>query len=215
MTRAVCRKYVADYPLLRRCYSPFSRCYCSLFLEEKGNEFMLLEGMGTLESLERRGAASTGRRRSPSGPLDRCQALGGLAANPLQMQPAPFLEAQEGGQGKTRGAMPRHINEAGLAMIKSFEGLRLDAYRDPVGIWTIGYGHTRGVQPVGLIALAGQAAFEMADEGRQIAAGPVVFGHAQTPVGRRRRTCSTCICRKFTGGRPSPLPISANGANPV
>src|SRR5437868_5847573 len=87
MTRAVCCKYVADNPLLRRCYSPFSRCYCSLFLEEKGNEFMLLEGMGTLESLERRGAASTGRRRSPSGPLDRCQALGGLAANPLQMQP--------------------------------------------------------------------------------------------------------------------------------
>ena len=43
--------------------------------------------------------------------------------------------------------MPRHINEAGLAMIKSFEGLRLDAYRDPVGIWTIGYGHIRGVQP--------------------------------------------------------------------
>ena len=43
--------------------------------------------------------------------------------------------------------MPRHINETGLAMIKSFEGLRLDAYRDPVGIWTIGYGHTRGVQP--------------------------------------------------------------------
>jgi lysozyme len=43
--------------------------------------------------------------------------------------------------------MPRQINEAGLAMIKSFEGLRLDAYRDPVGIWTIGYGHIRGVQP--------------------------------------------------------------------
>src|SRR5438105_4544739 len=65
MTRAVCCKYAADNPLLRRCYSPFSRCYCSLFLEEKGNEFMLLEGMGTLESLERRGAASTaGDRRA-------------------------------------------------------------------------------------------------------------------------------------------------------
>lgn len=30
----------------------------------------------------------------------------------------------------------------GLALIKRFEGLRLDAYRDAVGIWTIGYGHT-------------------------------------------------------------------------
>src|SRR5436305_12580756 len=84
-----------------------------------------------------------GRRRATTlfGCLGSALIRATLAANPLQMQPAPFLEAQEGGQGKTRGAMPRHINEAGLAMIKSFEGLRLDAYRDPVGIWTIGYGH--------------------------------------------------------------------------
>jgi lysozyme len=30
----------------------------------------------------------------------------------------------------------------GLGLIKSFEGLRLDAYTDAVGVWTIGYGHT-------------------------------------------------------------------------
>lgn len=30
----------------------------------------------------------------------------------------------------------------GLALIKQFEGLRLDAYKDSVGVWTIGYGHT-------------------------------------------------------------------------
>ena len=30
----------------------------------------------------------------------------------------------------------------GLALIKRFEGLRLNAYRDAVGVWTIGYGHT-------------------------------------------------------------------------
>ena len=34
------------------------------------------------------------------------------------------------------------INNAGLALIKEFEGLRLTAYKDPVGIWTIGWGHT-------------------------------------------------------------------------
>jgi lysozyme len=27
-------------------------------------------------------------------------------------------------------------------MIEGFEGLRLDAYQDSVGVWTIGYGHT-------------------------------------------------------------------------
>jgi lysozyme len=34
------------------------------------------------------------------------------------------------------------INVAGLALIKAHEGRRLEAYKDPVGIWTIGYGHT-------------------------------------------------------------------------
>lgn len=34
------------------------------------------------------------------------------------------------------------INEAGLALIRTFEGCKLNAYQDVVGIWTIGYGHT-------------------------------------------------------------------------
>lgn len=41
----------------------------------------------------------------------------------------------------------RKTNEAGIKLIKEFEGLRLEAYRDIVGIWTIGYGHTRNVKP--------------------------------------------------------------------
>jgi lysozyme len=32
-------------------------------------------------------------------------------------------------------------SDAGLAMTKSFEGLRLTAYQDVAGNWTIGYGH--------------------------------------------------------------------------
>ena len=34
------------------------------------------------------------------------------------------------------------LNEAGLALLKEFEGCKLKAYRDIVGILTIGYGHT-------------------------------------------------------------------------
>jgi lysozyme len=30
----------------------------------------------------------------------------------------------------------------GLALTEQFEGLRLTAYQDSVGVWTIGYGHT-------------------------------------------------------------------------
>ena len=36
----------------------------------------------------------------------------------------------------------RKINKAGLELIKYFEGLRLEAYKDIVGKLTIGYGHT-------------------------------------------------------------------------
>lgn len=37
------------------------------------------------------------------------------------------------------------INSEGLKLIKSFEGCRLEAYKCPSGLWTIGYGHTEGV----------------------------------------------------------------------
>ena len=33
-------------------------------------------------------------------------------------------------------------SNTGLALTRSFEGLRLTAYQDSVGVWTIGYGHT-------------------------------------------------------------------------
>ncbi len=39
------------------------------------------------------------------------------------------------------------ISQSGIELIKRFEGLRLDSYDDGVGVWTIGYGHTSGVQP--------------------------------------------------------------------
>ncbi|MGY4639071.1 lysozyme [Pseudomonas sp. TE24901] len=36
-------------------------------------------------------------------------------------------------------------SQKGLSLIKSFEGLRLKSYQDSVGVWTIGYGATRGI----------------------------------------------------------------------
>jgi lysozyme len=38
------------------------------------------------------------------------------------------------------------INPQGLDIIKRFEGLRLEAYKCPAGVWTIGYGHTGDVK---------------------------------------------------------------------
>ncbi|WP_114413912.1 lysozyme [Kosakonia sp. AG348] len=37
------------------------------------------------------------------------------------------------------------ISDKGIALIKQFEGLRLTAYQDGVGVWTIGYGWTQPV----------------------------------------------------------------------
>ena len=35
-----------------------------------------------------------------------------------------------------------NVNNAGIALIKSFEGLSLVAYQCPAKIWTVGFGHT-------------------------------------------------------------------------
>lgn len=46
---------------------------------------------------------------------------------------------------KRGGEKVRNIDKA-LEIIKQYEGLRLEAYRCPSGIWTIGYGHTLNVK---------------------------------------------------------------------
>jgi len=39
----------------------------------------------------------------------------------------------------------RRTNNEGFKLLTTFEGCRLDAYDDGVGVWTIGYGHTKGI----------------------------------------------------------------------
>jgi len=40
----------------------------------------------------------------------------------------------------------RRINFRGLTILKNAESLRLKAYLCPAGVWTIGWGHTKGVR---------------------------------------------------------------------
>lgn len=47
----------------------------------------------------------------------------------------------------------RRVSKHGLELIKAFEGCKLKAYRDVAGIWTIGYGHTKGVYPGQVITI--------------------------------------------------------------
>lgn len=37
-------------------------------------------------------------------------------------------------------------SQKGIELIKKFEGCKLTAYRDSVGVWTIGFGHTKDVK---------------------------------------------------------------------
>ena len=39
------------------------------------------------------------------------------------------------------------VNDKGFALICEFEGCRTEAYQDPVGVWTIGFGHTSAAGP--------------------------------------------------------------------
>lgn len=60
----------------------------------------------------------------------------------------------------------RLINEAGLKLIKEFEGLRLHAYPDPgTGNlpYTIGYGHTAGVRLTDTVTEAQAEQFLLSD----------------------------------------------------
>jgi len=44
-----------------------------------------------------------------------------------------------------------NLSEAGLEVIMNNEGLRLEAYQDVVGVWTIGFGHTGAEVKPGLV----------------------------------------------------------------
>lgn len=46
------------------------------------------------------------------------------------------------------------VSLTGAWLIKSSEGVRLEAYQDSAGVWTIGYGHTAYVKPGQVIAAA-------------------------------------------------------------
>lgn len=53
--------------------------------------------------------------------------------------------------------------QAGIDLIKKYEGCRLDAYKCPAGVWTIGYGHTGDVKPGQRITQAEAEAILIAD----------------------------------------------------
>ena len=55
------------------------------------------------------------------------------------------------------------ISQEGVDLIKHFEGCYLDAYLCPAGVWTVGYGHTKGVKEGDAIEQEAAEAFLIED----------------------------------------------------
>jgi spore coat assembly protein SafA len=79
-----------------------------------------------------------------------------LAANPQIANPNRIYVGDRvnvpAANGDSAAAPPQGgganaLSQSGLDLIKGFEGLRLSAYQDSAGVWTIGYGHTGNVKP--------------------------------------------------------------------
>lgn len=62
----------------------------------------------------------------------------------------------------------RQLNATGLQLIKQSEGLRLTAYKDIRGIWTIGFGHT-GPEVVASMTISLEQALELLENDISVA----------------------------------------------
>ena len=67
--------------------------------------------------------------------------------------------------------MAREVNEAGVRLVQEFEGCRLDAYRCPAGIPTIGYGATGPDIRMGMVWTQEQADARLVEDLARFADG--------------------------------------------
>lgn len=68
------------------------------------------------------------------------------ASSPLsQKPPEAGKTSPASAHGMAAGEMT--VSDRGVELVARYEGCRLEAYKCPAGVWTIGYGHTAGVQP--------------------------------------------------------------------
>lgn len=65
-----------------------------------------------------------------------------------QPENAGRVTSPESSDTGRRTAVPGQmsVSDRGVELVAKYEGCRLEAYRCPAGVWTIGYGHTAGVK---------------------------------------------------------------------
>jgi lysozyme len=87
---------------------------------------------------------------------------------------------------------------AAYALIKRHEGLRLSAYQDPGGKWTIGWGHTGDVQPGHVITEHQAEALLMLDAQTAAAA---VNRRVKVPLSQHQFDALVCFVFNLGEGR--------------
>lgn len=65
---------------------------------------------------------------------------------PLSPPPDPGSGMDSQPQSTAEETTEMNISDRGVELIARYEGCRLEAYKCPAGVWTIGYGHTEGVK---------------------------------------------------------------------
>ncbi len=105
-------------------------------------------------------------------------------------KPAPTAKAETPNTGVKRTANAWTINQAGLEIIESAEGLRLKAYQ-LAGQWLIGYGHARGVK-AGMTITKAQAE-EFLRQDASLCGGTVASAVTE-PVTRNEFSAMVSLC---------------------
>jgi lysozyme len=97
------------------------------------------------------------------------------------------------------------ISDRGLALIKRCENLRLDAYQDSGGVWTIGYGSTLGVHK-GMTITPGEAERRLFEDIARLDISP----YLGVPTTQNQFDAMQCLAFNIGLGDPDhkPKPIS-------
>lgn len=126
---------------------------------------------------------------------------GAATASAQAVQSAGTTASAKPSQSGSSGEMS--ISDRGVELIAKYEGCRLEAYKCPAGIWTIGYGHTAGVQP-GQTLPSKEAAKALLKEDLKKYGGHVNScvknGHISFPLNQNQFDALTSFCYNCGSG---------------
>lgn len=98
--------------------------------------------MGSEQTAQQTAQAIAGQAKEAA---EKAQVMAGQAKEAVEKAQAETVQNQG---SKTMEAVggEMHISDRGVELVAKYEGCRLEAYKCPAGVWTIGYGHTAGVK---------------------------------------------------------------------